>query len=352
MNRLFKLTLFITFLYWSHKSLAQEKDDYTGRIDSLIGMTTPRPFNGVILITRDGKTKYAKAKGYSNFSQKIPLKLDDPFVILSNSKQITAVLILQQVEKGRVDLLAPIRMYLPHLEQSWADTITVHQLLNHTSRIVDVDKPLVFKAGTSFKYSDLNYVLLGKIIESTTGKTYQATANAFFKKCGMNSSFVPDAGDEQKLINGYQYLVDHTVREIKGIVIPKERIPAAGIVTTAQDLALWNKLLHGGRLLKKSTYAAMISYAIKAQHPVFGNDKIGYGYGIRINDTERIKEYGHTGIVPNQGFTSVTLYYPATKTSVVVLENQAFDDFEISYHFEKAIRHIVIQSSLTKTSYP
>ncbi|MGK9527501.1 serine hydrolase, partial [Salmonella enterica subsp. enterica] len=85
-----------------------------------------------------------------------------------------------------------------------------------------------------------------------------------------------------------QYLKDNTTKEIHDIVIPKERIPAAGLVSTVTDLALWNDLLHNGKLLNKATYGRMTTYTITNQHPVFGDTAIGYGYGIRINDKTKI----------------------------------------------------------------
>src|SRR5687767_12060760 len=82
----------------------QKKDDYSSKIDSIILTKNPRSFNGVIWITKKGKTKYLKTYGYSNFETKTPFTLRDNFRIQSNSKQITAVLILREVEKGKIDL--------------------------------------------------------------------------------------------------------------------------------------------------------------------------------------------------------------------------------------------------------
>lgn len=325
-----------------------QKEDYRAKIDSLVEDTSQRPFNGVILITRKGNTTYAKAYGYANFDKKEKLEIGDSFVILSNSKQITAVLILQQVDKGSIDLDKPIRNYLPDFNQSWADTVTVHHLLNHTSGIADLGKPLAFRPGSHFKYTDLNYILLGKILESLLNTTYQTVAGDLFKRCGMKNTYAPEANSQALLVDGHRYDKDNIRKEIKGITIARESIPAAGIVTTAADLSAWNNQLHGGKLLTRATYKRMISYSIKARHPVFGDKELGYGYGIRVNDMHRPVELGHTGIVPSQGFTSLNLYYPDTKTSVIVLENQAFDNSEISYYFEKAIRQIVLQSKLLK----
>jgi D-alanyl-D-alanine carboxypeptidase len=341
------LPLALLLFFVSNQTIfAQAKDNYTARIDSLIKTTSVRPFNGNVLVSQNGKIKYSKAYGYSDFAKKTPLKLDDPFVILSNSKQITAVLVLQEVEKGKIVLNTSIKKYLPNLKQPWTSTVTVENLLNHTSGIVDFEKPTLFPAGTQFKYTDLNYILLGQIIERVTNKTYETVVNELFKKNKMKDSFFPNADNQKDVVNGRQYLKGNATKIIQGVIIPKEQVPAAGLVSTVKDLTIWNDLLHNGKLLNQATYGRMTTYTITNQHSVFGDKEIGYGYGIRVNDEAKIKEFGHTGIVPDQGFTSVNLYYPETKTSIIVLENQTFDNFDIAYYFEAEIRKIVLNSGL------
>ncbi|MBL7978716.1 MAG: beta-lactamase family protein [Bacteroidetes Order II. Incertae sedis bacterium] len=107
------------------KTNKDPRDDYSAKIDSLIETKNPRNFNGIVLITQKGKIKYVKAIGYSDFDKKTPLTLKDNFRIQSNSKQITAVLVLKEAEKGNLSLEKPIGAYLPNLNQTWADTVTV-----------------------------------------------------------------------------------------------------------------------------------------------------------------------------------------------------------------------------------
>ncbi|MNU09327.1 hypothetical protein D3C72_2558320 [compost metagenome] len=59
-------------------------------------------------------------------------------------------------------------------------------------------------------------------------------------------------------------------------------------------------------------------------------------------------EIGHTGFHPGEGFTAVNLYYPKTKTSVIVMENAANENFDIAYYFEQEIRKIALESKLLK----
>lgn len=120
------------------------------------------------------------------------------------------------------------------------------------------------------------------------------------------------------------------------------------LIVTAPDLAKWNEHLHNGKLLKPETYQLMTNYSTTATHQLFSKNPIGYGYGLRINDKADISEIGHTGFHPREGFTAVNLYYPKTKTSVIVMENVANENFDIAYYFEQEIRKIVMDSKLLK----
>lgn len=132
MNHFLKSVLLIlsilitTNLFANFDSSLQKKDNYSKKIDSLIQVVNPRNFNGVVYILQNGKEKYAKAFGASNLTTNEPLKINDNFSTMSIAKQFTATLILQEVEKGTIDLHVPICNYLSDFKYSWADTVTVH----------------------------------------------------------------------------------------------------------------------------------------------------------------------------------------------------------------------------------
>lgn len=334
----------IILVFYLFANVAFAQSHLQSKIDSLLRVKQPRAFNGVVLVSQNGKTLYQNAFGLAKSKNNELLKPNSKFVLLSNSKQIAAVLILRELDKGKIDLQKNIRTYLPNFPQKWADTVNIYQLLNHTSGIVSLEKPLASKPGISFKYTDLNYILLGKIVEAVTKNTYGKAVSELFSVCGMKNSGYPNSAIQSSLVNGFHF--SENKEEVSEYLISKDRIPAAGLVSTVSDLAIWNEKLHNGKLLKQETYQKMISYDILAQHNVFGEKAIGYGFGIRINNQSEILEYGHTGIVPEQGFTSVNLYCPKTKTSVIVLENQCFDDFGISYFFEVEVRKIIMESGI------
>jgi D-alanyl-D-alanine carboxypeptidase len=347
-----KLILFIYLtVIWASNSYGQPKD-YVEQIDSLLNTKYPRSFNGVILITQKGKTKYSRVFGYSNFETKTPFTLNDNFRIQSMSKQITAAIVLREVEKGKIDLHVPIRKYLPDFRQTWADTVTVHHLLNNTAGIVNVAKPLSFRPGTDYYYSNPGYGLLRPIVEKVTGKTFIEVANSLFKELEMANSYCyeidkPNTG----LINGYWVSKDSVkLFDFKSLNYTPETwanfIPAGGMISNAIDLNTWDKKLHNGKILKPETYELMTNYEITAQHDSFGKDKVGYGYGVRISDKTPVRYLGHSG--KGIGFLVFKFYIPAKDINVIILQNHYDVDSKLHYYYESEIREIVTKSSLVK----
>jgi D-alanyl-D-alanine carboxypeptidase len=343
MKQIFRITSLLSFLilFTNCNMFAQKNNNYYAKIDSLIKTTNVRQFNGVVLIAENGKIKYSKAYGFANFEKKTILNIDDQFEIMSNSKQITAVLILKEVEKGRIDLQSPIKKYLPKLTQTWADSVTVHQLLNHTNGIDDLDKPLLFKSGTDFKYGNLSNILLGKIIAFSSKRTYSEMANELFKNLKMKNTFAYSKEKMQKVVSGH-INKENSFKVVNSTQINEESIPADGIITTAKDLTIWDNNLHKGKILKPETYKLMTTSTVFAQHNVFGKDKVGYGYGIRICENDKTKYIGHTGL--GDGFASMNLYFPKNNLSLIVLENQKNENNEISYYFGTEIKKIILKS--------
>jgi CubicO group peptidase (beta-lactamase class C family) len=352
MRQIVKLLTAIFFiLVINHNSLGQQ-DDYVIKIDSLLDTQYPRSFNGVILVTQKGKTKYSKVFGYSNFETKTPFTLKDNFRIQSMSKQITAAIVLREVEKGKIDHHVPIRKYLPDFKQTWADTVTVHHLLNNTAGIVDITKPLSFRPGTDYYYSNPGYGLLRPIIEKVTGKTFIEVANSLFKELEMTNSYCyeidkPNAG----LINGYWVSKDSvSLFDFKSLNYTPETwanfIPAGGMISNVIDLNTWDKKLHHGKVVKPETYKLMTHYEITAQHDSFGKDKVGYGYGLRISDKTPVRYLGHSG--KGIGFLAFKFYIPAKDIDVIVLQNHYDIDSKLHYYYESEIREIITNSSLVK----
>ena len=224
------------------------------------------------------------------------------------------------------------------MPQTWLDSITVHQLLNHTSGVTDWDKPLKFKPSTDFSYSNVGYELLAKIAENVTKKSYATLTNEIFKICKMRHSMSPKSNQYKSLVNSYVEDSTGKVKPVKGLLI-NLGIPSGGMISTAGDLLLWNKNLHGGKLLSQKSYAQMTTASSHRDHFIFG--KVDYGYGLQIDPKEKTLEIGHSGYAT--GFASLDFYYPATKTSLIVLENIAWDadNFKDTFKHHVDIRAIL-----------
>lgn len=338
----FKLLTF-ALLFSFFTSFAQT--NYIFEIDSLINVKEPRIFNGVVLITKNGKPQYSRAHGFRDITHQNPLQLTDQFEIMSNTKQITAVLLLKEVEKGKVDLKFPIKSYLPNLTQPWAEKVTVHQLLNHTHGITDLEKPLLFEPGTDFKYGNLSNILLGKIIENVSGQSYKQLATELFQQLGMKDTFCYSQENKGMLVTGH--MVNNNVfSTVDESFIDDENLPADGVITTAKDLSIWNNQLHKNKILNFSSYRLMTTPSVMSQHDVFGKEKMGYGYNIRIVNDENVQYFGHTGL--GDGFASLNIYIPESDISIIVLENQMNENSDLYYYFETEIKNIILKSDLIK----
>jgi len=248
--------------------------------------------------------------------------LDSLFVIGSVSKQITAVVVLQCYDQGLVKLDIPIRQYLPNLTDSWADSVTIHQLLTHTHGIDSIGKPLKFKPGTSFNYSNIGFDLLAKIASQVKNVSEEKVYADLFAQCHMNNTFYPSEKYRKRIVS-FDYL-----DSLDQSIIPADPIanyPGAGaIMSNANDLVKWANALHGGKLLSDTTYQRMITpYPLAVRdHPVFGQTE--YGYGVTIANINGHLRIGHTGFA--DGFCSMCYYFPDQKTTAVLLENRAFPD--------------------------
>jgi D-alanyl-D-alanine carboxypeptidase len=326
------------FIFFTLYSFGQTSD-LAFRIDSLLQAENATPFNGVILITRDGKQLYSKTIGYSNLEKKVPLQLSDPFVIGSISKQITAVLVLREVDSGRINLESSITSYLPELKKNWpADMITVLQLLTHTHGIIGLTQPLRFKPGSQFLYSQIGYELLAKIVERTSGKSFIQASHELFSSSKMTHTTHPD-NKPTDLTTGYTEQKDGSIQKESASF---ENYPAAGgFISTAADLDLWNKSLHEGKLLSDRMYKLMITKQRNAvrDHPIFG--ETSYGLGLTVDDLHGLLQLGQTGFTP--GFVSMDFYYPETKTSLIILENIAYHTTNLkqTFSYHTAILKIV-----------
>ena len=337
-NMKFNTLLFSIFLFTSSCKTDKINNKQRAILSSTIdSIALSNNFNGVILVAKDYKIEYQKAFGYSDIDKKTKLKTSDLFVIGSISKQITAVLILREYEKGNLQLTDKINKYLPEINQPWTNQVTIHHLLTHTHGIVEIDQPLEFEVGTKFHYSQLGFGLLSQILEKIKHKSFEEISTNLFNECRLKNTFDPNTKNYKNLVKGYEE--DKNGKLVHAEGNPVKYIAAGGFISNVEDILKWNKLLYSGKLVKPSTLDLMRTRYATRIHPIF--DKIEYGYGLLFKDKQQNLEIGAFGYSP--GFPSAEYYYPQTNMNLIVLENIAvhLDDFKQTFKVHTDLMELI-----------
>ena len=298
-------------------------------------------FQGVALVAQGNEIKFAKAYGNADYDDNIVNKVNTRFAIASNTKQFTAVAIMQLMEDGKINLDDTIDKYFPKFK--YANQITVRELLQMRSGLVDYlnaaelyfkdeeslkilndyrEKAyfdeyvsdsrwtadiilnnlylseLQFEPGQAYDYCNTNYYLLGLIIEQASGVSYEDYIKEnIFKPCGMKISSM-SAEDTDAKGHG-------SVESGEIVVNPKFTFAAGNIYTNVYDLLRWDRMLHTGKLLSQESYNEMIT----------PSEDSGYGFGLIISDGI----IRHSGVI--DGFNSYTEYDSAKDITIIILEN-------------------------------
>ena len=295
-----------------------QKNLLTQQIDSVFSKSK---FNGSISVMQNDKILYEKYNGFENFKTKTPLDSNSVFAIGSVSKQITAVMILLLEEQGKLKVEDQVSKFLKEFQSKTFENITIAQLLNHTSGLNDSGSGLLSKPGTKFNYSNKGYRYLGQLIEKISGKKYGENAKELFAKAGMKHSSTSDLFVNHHFSSAY---LGNSSRFQEVENMPKRlsnneiSVGAGGILSSVSDLHQWNFALYNGKILKPESLRKFMTNSMENNHPILG--KVGYGFGIMMNEGKP-GSYFHTGYV--KGSPSLNIYYPETKTSVVILSNIA-----------------------------
>lgn len=329
------LTFYLLISCHTNGQKKQDNDlDLSLKIDSII---IGQKFNGVILVATDSTVIYSKAIGFSDLQNETKLDVNDQFVIGSISKQITAIMVLREYEKGNLELDDSIGKYLTQINQPWTKQVTIHHLLTHTHGIVDLNKPLEFKQGSQFHYSQLGYELLAQILEKVTKKSFEQLSTELFENYGLKNTFHPSNKKYEHLVKGYEEnengILVYTTNSLDNYV------PAGSFISNVADLKKWNENLYSGKLVTKETLKLMTTKYATRIHPIF--ETVEYGYGLLFKDGEQNVQIGALGYAP--GFVSACYYYPQENMNLVILENTAnnLDDFKKTFEVHTVIMELI-----------
>lgn len=288
------------------------------------------------------QSESASATSYAASAQQLltaAVEEGDCAGIASIAKPMTAIGIMQLVEKEKVDLDAPLQTYLSDFPEKKEGTITLRQLLQHASGIpayakmkeqentqdypdlkaaMDIfqNRELLSKPGAEFNYTSYGYVVLGRVIEEVSGMSYEAY---------MQKNIWDPAGMSQTGIEVYQS--DHPEKtsiyhrkKAGKIKLAQEtnlsdRIPGGGLYATVEDLLRFGEAVLNNKLISETSLQAMMQDSgLKKEENAYGLGWYLYGKNPKYGEV-----IGHTG--GQTGCSAMFMLMPEVKTVIVSLSN-------------------------------
>ena len=304
-----------------------------------------------IAIAQDGRVVWSKGFGLADVENDVPVVPATVFRIASSTKPITAVAVMQLVERGQLDLDAPIQRYVPSFPaKPWR--ITPYQLLAHLGGIrnyrsddfggepdnarpyktlveaLDVfkDDPLDAEPGTRYGYTTFGYTLLGTAVEGASGATFvEYLRENVFKRAGMVQTRTDSPYD----------LIPHRARGYTRLGVREKfvgrppsgplrnsdfmdssyKIPGGGLVSTAEDMVRFAIAVEEGALVKPETLARMTT-----RQRTRSGEETPYGLGWYVGGPgDRPGAFWHGGV--QKGVTSTIYLEPKNRFAVAILTN-------------------------------
>jgi CubicO group peptidase (beta-lactamase class C family) len=329
---------------------------------ALPGAAHPLYPGAVVLAAHNGTIVEHEASGYAlryaddkptelPRDQWIPMRRDTIFDLASMSKLFTTLVTLEEVERGAIGLDATVASYLPGFAQNGKGTITIRQLLTHTSGLrpdlpfynvqgraaqeamLFADTPQA-TPGTKYIYSDLNLITMQFVLEKVTGRTLDVLVrDGITEPLGMrDTGYNPPASEKQRIAaTEYEHVPPASLN--RGLVwgqVHDENAYAlggvaghAGVFSTAHDIAIMAQtLLDGGRY----GHTRILSPAtVRLIFTDFNTAFPGYGHGIGYELDQRWYMGGLTSPVTagHTGYTGTSIVIdPLSKSFVILLTNR------------------------------
>jgi len=299
-----------------------------------------------LAVVRHGRLVKLGSYGVANVQDSVPVTSQTRFFLNSITKAFVGVAAMQLVEAGRLDLAAPVGRYLPELPAAW-HPVTVRQLLTHTSGLPDImpedalvtenneqaawaqvqTQPLDFPAGQQFAYNQTNYLLLGRLIDKLSGQPFaQFIRQRQLDVVGMPRTSTCDAHDVLPHgARGYtytQYVAGQRRRsaQLQNLfeVFPPSLRTAAGMSSTAEEMARWLIALQQGQLVQPASLPTLWTPGrlTDGSQRGFGGKLTGYALGWPTVDRPE-----HRAVAPVGGGRSAVFLYPDDDLAIVVLTN-------------------------------
>ncbi len=294
-------------------------------------------FSGVVLAVQNDKIIFSGAVGQANRGWNVANQLSTKFRICSVTKQFTAMLVMQLVEAGKINLDSTVADYLPEFRKETASKIKIRNLLlsasglpvlpdefyvSEAAKMTDANfvagkylqGDLIFEPGAKFNYNNGDFIVLGAIIERISGKSYEANLREkILQPLGMKSTgLLKNETIVENLANGYSFRGGKFFNE--GFVQIQNFGAAGAMYSTAEDLLLCNKALMGYKLLSKKTTDEMFTPSPQLGFVALGS----WSYQLKLGGVSKtiVERQGYIN-----GFCALNLIIPEDKLAVIFLSN-------------------------------
>ena len=297
-------------------------------------------FSGVVMVARKGTPIFSAAYGMADRARGVANTLDTRFNLGSANKMWTAIAIAQLVERGKIDVDAPVGRYLPNVPNAAVrDRVKIRHLLSHTSGLGSyfqngfqrnrtyvesmadylpffIQDSLAFEPGSRMGYSNAGFALLGLIIERVSGVSYYEymRTNILARFTKNNSAFIDARRPPPDVATGYAAAPGQAGLVPNWDLIEQRSSPAGGAFVSARDMVAFGRALWSGRLVGM----ALVKQFTTGQVSMGVGIKYAFGFGDgTINGWRHV---GHNGGIP--GANAECVSFPDHDIDLVVLANQ------------------------------
>ncbi len=329
-----------------------------------------------VAVVREGEVIYINGFGVASLDTQRPVTPQTIFDLASVSKSFTALGVLLLRDEGLVELDAAVRQYLLDFmtDEPQAAEITVRQLLNHTSGLPgEFSAPLIFQdgpdamqkiidnanrlklnrePGSAFEYADINYCLLGALIEEVSGLTFEEyMQQQVFEPLGMhNTTLYPDTAAALDRADGHQPLYGGIV--VRNIPVYRGALPAGWVMSCAEDMARWLEVhlnrgyIDGRQVIPAATIEELHTSAVFYEED---DREIGYGMGWLIDSSNPdVLVIWHGGDTPNS--TADMMMLPQYDTGIIVLVNS--QACTVGHNIAPAVANLILGLKLDTMMVP
>lgn len=298
---------------------------------------TKGEFSGVMAISKSNELLAINSIGEANRDWKTSNSVATKFRICSVTKQFTAMLVMQLVEAGKINLDSTIAEYLPEFRKETARKVSIRNLLlsasglpvlpdefyvNEDAKMTDANfvigkylqGDLLFNSGEKFNYNNGDFIILGAIIEKVSGKSYeQNLREKILVPLGMkNTGLLKNEKVLSFLASGYSFKNSEFVKES---FVQIQNFGASGAMySTAQDLLLWDRALMRNKLLSKKFTDEMFKPSEKLGFVALGS----WSYKLNLGGKEKtiVERQGYIN-----GFCALNLIIPEDDFALIFLSN-------------------------------